>query len=153
MELVARCFPPGPDRAHLRSLCRLTRGFTNTCVTVAKVKNWEEAERLGTRFPHLQQLEVAFNLQGQHQHARNFLQNSATQLTKLTNMQVGGRHPLSLDTMQLLCKSLPQLQRLDVAVMCNGVKATSVFKAISALQDMEDLALQVTIFSFDWQFG
>ena len=151
MELVARCFPPGPDRAHLRSLCRLTRGLTNICVTVAQVEGWEEAEQLGTRFPHLQQLEVGPNWRGQHQHdqhqaACNFLQDSATQLTKLTSLEVTGG-TLNLDTMQLLCSSLPQLQRLDLAVMCHGGNVTAVVQAIAALQDMNDLALQVMCFS------
>jgi len=148
MELVARCFPPGPDRAHLRSLCRLTRGLTNTCVTVARVKNWEEAEQLGTCFPHLQQLEVGLFGADQHQPACNFLQTSATQLTKLTSLEVTGG-ALNLDTIQLLCSSLPQLQRLYLAVMCHGGNVTAVFQAIAALQDMNDLTLQVMC--FEWQ--
>ena len=149
MELVARCFPPGPDRAHLRSLCRLTRGLTNTCVTVAKVKNWKDAERLGTRFPHLQQLEVGpYWNRNQHQHARNFLQHSAAQLTKLTSLDMAGG---SLDMIQLLCNRLPQLQRLQLAGQCRGDKVRAMFQDFAALQDVEDLALQVTYFSFDWQ--
>ena len=158
MEQVAGCFPPGPDRAHFRSLCRLTRRITNTCVTVAQVEGWEEAEQLGTRLPHLQQLVVRpgqhqlGQLQlGQQQPARNFLQHSAAQLTKLTSLKMGGGSPLGLDMIPLLCSNLTRLQRLHLAVVCNG--ATAVFKQISALRDMEDLALQVTFLALIGKFG
>jgi len=150
MELVARCFPPGPDRAHFRSLCRLTRGLTNTCVTVAEVENWEQAEQLGTRFPHLPQLEVRNGWEGDRQHARNFLRNSATQLTKLITLEMGDG-TLNLPTIRLLCSNLTRLQRLQLFGRCKGGEVTEVFKAIAELQNMEDLALQVTCFSCDWQ--
>jgi len=143
--LVAHSFPPGPDRAHFRALCPLTRRLANATVRVARVEGWPEAARMGTTFPQLEELEVLDCGEG-YQQARNFLQLAAPQLTQLTSLVLQEGSSSSQDELLLVCGSVPQLQRLVLNMFYPGDPAVGI-RNITRLQQLTDVQIVVRTYS------